>query len=66
MIENDFIYCPLIWMFGKKANMQRVEKIQYKTLQIVYNNYMVSRDDLIALDNKLKIHQSHYKFWPLQ
>ena len=40
--------------------MQRVEKIQYKNL--VYNNYMVTYDKPLAMDNKLKIHPRHLKF----
>ena len=31
--------------------------VQYKTLQVVYNNYMATCDELLALDNKLKIHK---------
>ena len=32
--------------------MQRVEKVQHKTLQVVYNNYMTTYDEFLALDNK--------------
>ena len=39
--------------------MQRVEKVQYKTLQVVYNNYMAKYDELLALDNKLEIRQKY-------
>ena len=49
-------------MFYSKADMQRVEKGQYKSLQVVYNNYMATYDELLALDNKLKIHQRHLQF----
>ena len=58
MIESQFAYCPLIWMFCLKMDMQRVKKVQnkYKTLQVAYNKYMTTYDDLLALDNKLKIH----------
>ena len=38
--------------------MEGVERYnKYKTLQVVYNNYMATYDDLSALDNKLKTHQ---------
>ena len=49
MIESQFAYCPLIWIFYSKAYMQRVEYVQYKTLQVAYNNYMATYDDLFAL-----------------
>ena len=35
MIESQFTYCPLIWMFCSKTDLQRVEKVQYKSLQVV-------------------------------
>ena len=46
--------------------MQRVEKVQYKTLQAVFNNYMTTYDELLALDNKLKIHQRHLHFLTIE
>ena len=46
--------------------MQRVEKVQYKTLQAVFNNYMTTYDELLALDNKLKIHQRHLQFLTIE
>ena len=33
-----------------------------KTLQVVYNNYTATYDDLLALDNKLKTLQRHLQF----
>ena len=42
VIESQFVYCPLIWMFCSKTDMQRVEKVQYKSLQAVHNNYMAT------------------------
>ena len=53
-------------MFCSKADIQRVEKVQYKTLQVVYNNYMASYDELVALDNKLIFHQRHLKFLAIE
>ena len=38
MMEILFAYCPLIWMLCSKRNMQRVEKVPYKTLQVASNN----------------------------
>ena len=32
---------------------------KYKTLQVVYNNYMATYDNFLTLDNKLKTHQRH-------
>ena len=62
MIENQFAYCSLIWMFYLKINMQRVYKgySKHKTLQVVYNNYMGTYDNLPALDNNMRTQQRHF------
>ena len=46
--------------------MQRDEKVQCKTLQVAYNNYMATYDELLALGNKLKIHQRHLQFLAIE
>ena len=45
----------MISMFWLEADMQRVEKVHCKTLQIVYNNYMATFHDLLTLNNELKM-----------
>ena len=66
MIESQFAYCPLIRMFSSKTDMQRVDKVQYKSLLVVYNNYMATYDELLTLDNKLKVHQRHLQFLAIE
>lgn len=38
------------------------EKVKYKTLEVVCNNYMAIYDELSALDNKSKIHPRYLQF----
>ena len=66
MIEIQFAYYPLIWKFYTKTDMQRVERVQYKILQVVYNHYMATYDDLLPFNNKLKIHQKHLQFLAIE
>ena len=40
--------------------------MQYKSLQVVYNNYMTTYDELLTLDNKLKVHQRHLQFLAIE
>ena len=42
LLANAFIYCqflnvPLIWMFASKRSINKICKIHFRTLQIVYN-----------------------------
>ena len=48
--------------FHAVKDMQRFEKVQHKTLQVVYNNYMATYNDCLALEKKLNIHQWHLQF----
>ena len=49
MVKSQFGYCLLIC---SKTGMQRVEEVKYKTLQVVFNNYIAIYYELIALDNQ--------------
>lgn len=59
-------FCRLIWIICSEADMQKVEKVHYKTLQIVWNNYMATFGDLLTLNNELKIHQKHLRLRAVQ
>ena len=65
VIETQFAYCQLIWMFCLKIDMQRVKRYN-KTLQVVYNNYMATYDELLAFDNKLKTNQRYLQFLAIE
>ena len=64
IIEGQFAYCPLTWTFCSKYG--EVEKVQYKVLQVEYNNYRVTCDELLALDDKLKIHEKKLQFLAIE
>ena len=64
IIESQFAYCPLIWTFCSKY--AEVEKVQYKVLQVEYNNYMNTCDELLALNDKRKIHEKKLQFLAIE
>ena len=53
-------------MICSKNNMQTAEKVHNKTLQVVYNSYMATQEELLALDNNVKIHQRHLQFLAIE
>ena len=55
-IESQFSYCPLIWMFHNRTLNNRINKLHENALQLVYNNYNLSFNDLLELDNSYTIH----------
>ena len=56
-IMSVFNYCPVVWMFcGKTANA-KIDNIQRKALQSLYNDFDSSYDILLRRGNHLTIHE---------
>ena len=61
-IDSQFNYAPFVWMFAGKTLLNRICKIHYRTLQVVYDDYNSSYDELLQLNNSPSIHQRHLRF----
>ena len=55
-INSQFSYASIIWMFYRKMDYLKMEKIQYKALKIVCNSNK-SLEDLFLHSNEVSIHQ---------
>ena len=55
-INSQFSYTSIIWMFCRKTDYLKMEKIQYKAVKIVFNNNE-SFEDLILHSNEVFIYQ---------
>ena len=58
-INRQFYYAPSIWMFAGKLLISRVQKIHFRSLQMVYNTYDTTYDDLLSINIDVSIHQRH-------
>ena len=58
-IDSHFNYAPLIWMFVGKTTINKICRIHYRTLQVVYNNFTDSYDAFLSMNNGISIHQKH-------
>ena len=47
-------------MFYRKKDCLEIEKIQYKTIKIIYNS-RESYDELFTRSNEVSIHQKHLR-----
>ena len=54
------IYASVIWVFCRKKDSLKIEKIQYKALKIVYNS-SESDKELLTCSNEVSIHQKHLR-----
>lgn len=55
-IRSNFNYCPIVWHFCSKANTDKLEKLQYRALRIVFNDFTSSYESLL---NKVKLPTLH-------
>ena len=62
-INSQFCYAPLIWMFAGKSLISKAQKIHFRTLQMVYNTYDKSYNELLILKRDMSIHQKHLHFF---
>ena len=59
-INSQFSYASIIWMFCRKTDYLKMEKIQYKALKIVFNSNE-SFEDLLLHSNEVSIHQKQLR-----
>ena len=49
-------------MFAGKSLISKVQKIHFRALQMVYNTYEKSYNELLILNRDISIHQKHLHF----
>ena len=59
-INSQFSYVSIIWMFCRKTDYLKMEKIQYKALKIVFNSNE-SLEDLLLHSSEVSIHQKQLR-----
>ena len=60
LINSQFSYASIIWMFCRKTDYLKMEKIQYKALKIVFNSNE-SLEDLLLHSDEVSIHQKQLR-----
>ena len=65
-INSQFNYAPLIWMFPNKSSIYKILKIHKRTLQIVYDVYDESYENLLNRSDDISIHQKHLRYLAIE
>ena len=55
-IRSNFNNCPIIWHFCSKVNTEKLEKLQYRCLKIVFDCYGSSYEELLTRANLPALH----------
>ena len=61
-INSQFYYALLNWMFVGKLLISRVQKIHFRSLQVVHNTYDTTYDELLSMNSDVSIHLRHLRF----
>ena len=65
-IDSQFNYCPLIWMQHTRSLNNKINKLQERSLRIVYEDYTSSFDNLLKKDKNKTIHQKNIEKLAIQ
>ena len=60
-VLSYFSYCPLIWMFCRKKDMLRMNKLHKRALRTIHNNFQLNLNELLLLDKSCSIHTKHLR-----
>ena len=55
-INSQFNYAPIIWMFCRKNQYLKIQKIYHKALKVIFNSDD-GYDELLQMSNEITIHQ---------
>ena len=62
-INSQFNYASLIWIFASKTAINKILKIHYRTLQVVYKEYHKSYEELIQINKDISIQQKRLRIF---
>ena len=60
-IRSNFNYCPLVWHFCSKTSSKKMEKLQYRALRLVFNDFVSSYESLLDRVNMPTLHISRIR-----
>ena len=61
-MNSQFNYVPLVWTFANKCSIDKILKIRKRILQIVYDIYDESYENLLSRSDVISIHQKHLRY----
>ena len=59
--ESQFKYCPLVCMFYGRQVSNRINKLQERSLRMIYQDNITSFEELLEKDKSFTVHQNNIK-----
>ena len=57
MINSQFSYCPIIWMFSSQRSNNLINKVHERSLRLITNDENSSFETLLQNMNDITVHQ---------
>ena len=55
IISANFNYCPIVWLFCGKTNLNKLEKLQERALATVFSDNSLTYEDMLEKSGQLRI-----------
>ena len=59
---SNFIFCPLIWHFCSKGNREKLEKVHFRALKFIFQDFISTYDILLERAGSTTLHLSRLRF----
>ena len=56
LVESQFGYCPLIWMFHSRGLNNKINRVHERALRITYKDKSSTFQELLEKDSAVSIH----------
>ena len=60
-VESQLAYCPLVWMLCSRILNKKINKLQERALRILYNDDILTFEQLLEKDNSITVHDRNIK-----
>ena len=57
--KSQFSYCPLVWMYHSRANNGKINKLNKRSLQVIYSDKQSSFETLLEKDGSVAVHNQY-------
>ena len=65
-IMSNFNFCPLIWHFCPKGNTEKLEKVHFRALKFIFQDFNSTYDILLERAGSTTLHLSRLRFLAIE
>lgn len=65
-ISSNFNYCPIVWMFSSKANLDKMDKTNKRAMRFLTNDHESNYEDLCKQEKQLNVYRKCIKAVAIQ